>query len=488
MVQLEAGAVRHAMPLGWTAPAIGLAVFAAALLKGPAALGDPDIQWHIEAGRWIAAHKAVPAVDPFSHSLPGAPWHAHEWLAELLFWWVFRLAGWTGVAVTAAAAAGFAFAAFAHALSRHLQPRHVLLLCAAAFAVASQHLLARPHILAWPILVLWVAALCGAADRRVAPHPAWLLLMAVWANLHAGHAFGLALAGLFALEAVWQAPAAERLSVMRRWGLFVGGAGLASLATPHPPMASLGFALGFLDGSGFTAPISEWQPADFRKLSGIQLTVLGLLALALLGRLRLPPWRALLLVLLVQMALAHVRHGELLGLVAPLALAGSLATWLYGDAGERGGAAATGRRMWLPAVALAGALALLAGRSELRPPASVTPMAALESARAAGLLDQPVLNAFDFGGYLILSGVPVFVDGRADFFGSEFLNRYLDAVLLRRAGALEAVLGEGKIGWTLLQPGTPAILLLDRLPGWERIHADAVAVVHRRVPAGQGGS
>jgi hypothetical protein len=112
----------------------------------------------------------------------------------------------------------------------------------------------------------------------------------------------------------------------------------------------------------------------------------------------------------------------------------------------------------------------------------------LESARAAGLLDQPVLNAFDFGGYLILSGVPVFVDGRADFFGSEFLNRYLDAVLLRRAGALEAVLGEGKIGWTLLQPGTPAILLLDRLPGWERIHADAVAVVHRRVPAGQGGS
>jgi hypothetical protein len=312
--------------------------------------------------------------------------------------------------------------------------------------------------------------------------------MAVWANLHAGHVFGLALAGLFALEALWQAPPAARLLVMRRWGLFVAGAGLASLATPHRPMASLSFAFGFLDGSGFTAPISEWQPADFRELSGIQLAVLGLLAVALLGRLRLPPWRALLAVGLVQMALAHARHGELLGLVAPLALAAPLAAWLNGGGDEQRGRAATSRRLWLPALGLAGAMALLAARSELRPPAPVTPSAALEAARGSGLLGQPVLNAFDFGGYLILSGVPVFVDGRADLYGADFLDRYLDAVLLRRAGALEGVLADGRIGWTLLQPGTPAILLLDRLPGWERVHADATAVVHRRVPDGQGGS
>ena len=36
------------------------------------------------------------------------------------------------------------------------------------------------------------------------------------------------------------------------------------------------------------------------------------------------------------------------------------------------------------------------------------------------------------------------------------------------------------IGATLLKPSTPAVKLLDRLSGWERVHADATAVLHRR--------
>ena len=36
-------------------------------------------------------------------------------------------------------------------------------------------------------------------------------------------------------------------------------------------------------------------------------------------------------------------------------------------------------------------------------------------------------------------------------------------------------------GATMLQPQTPAIQLLDRLPGWERLYADETAVVHRRL-------
>src|SRR5437867_5292984 len=139
----------------WVAPLFGAAIFGAVLLKGSAVIGDPDIQWHIETGRWIAVHASVPDHDIFSYSMPGAPWHAHEWLSELIFWGVFRLGGWAGVLATAASAAGLAFALLAAALRRYLQPRHVIIMCMAAFAVASQHILARPHILTWPLLVLW---------------------------------------------------------------------------------------------------------------------------------------------------------------------------------------------------------------------------------------------------------------------------------------------------------------------------------------------
>jgi hypothetical protein len=466
----------------WLAPAVGAAVFAVAFLKGTAVIGDPDIQWHVEAGRWIAAHASVPDRDPFSHSMPGAPWHAHEWLSELLFWWAFHLGGWGAVVTAAAAAAGLAFALLAGALQRHLEPRHMLLLCAAGFAVASQHLLARPHILAWPILVLWTAALCEAAERRAAPNPVWLLLMVLWANLHGGYIFGLALAGLFAAEALWGAGASARMGLLLRWGLFLIAATLASLVTPHAPIAGIRFALGFLDGGGFIAPIGEWQPADFRTLCGLELVLLGMLALALLGRLRLPPLRVLLLVGLVHLALAHIRHGELLGLVAPLVVAAGLSEGLYGSG--IGKATSVGRWSSWAAGASIAVLALAApyfGRAQMAPPLAVAPAAALESARSAGLLRQRVFNAFDFGGFLIASGVPVFIDGRADFYGETFLRRYLDAVSLTRTGALEALLAEQAIGWTMLQTGTPAIQLLDRLPGWERVYADETAVVHRRL-------
>ncbi len=75
----------------------------------PAVLRDGDTWSHLATGEWILAHGAVPRMDPFSHSMPGAPWTAHEWLSEILMTLAFRCGGWSGVALlTAAAAAGAA--------------------------------------------------------------------------------------------------------------------------------------------------------------------------------------------------------------------------------------------------------------------------------------------------------------------------------------------------------------------------------------------
>src|SRR3954451_16082475 len=64
-------------------------------------LSDPDTFWHIAAGRWILEHGTVPLSDPFSHSMPGAPWMAHEWLSEVVIAMSYRLGGWAGPVVVA---------------------------------------------------------------------------------------------------------------------------------------------------------------------------------------------------------------------------------------------------------------------------------------------------------------------------------------------------------------------------------------------------
>jgi hypothetical protein len=98
-------------------------------------------------------------------------------------------------------------------------------------------------------------------------------------------------------------------------------------------------------------------------------------------------------------------------------------------------------------------------------------------ARNAG----PVLNDYDFGGYLIYAGVRPFVDGRTDqLYGEAFMVRHDRAVTLRNVGDFVNLLDEYGIGATLLNPATPAVGLLDRMDEWQRVYADDVAVVHVR--------
>ncbi len=87
--------------LGLAAVAIFLFTLAA---FSPQVLGDGDTWSHLATGEWILAHGGPPRADPFSYSMAGAPWTAHEWLAEVLLALAFRFGGWSGVALLTGAA------------------------------------------------------------------------------------------------------------------------------------------------------------------------------------------------------------------------------------------------------------------------------------------------------------------------------------------------------------------------------------------------
>jgi hypothetical protein len=109
---------------------------------------------------------------------------------------------------------------------------------------------------------------------------------------------------------------------------------------------------------------------------------------------------------------------------------------------------------------------------------AVTPQAALAAARQMNLAG-PVFNSEPFGGYLIFSGVPTFIDGRIELYGNNFLAAYL-AAERGDAAALADLLDRYHIAWTLLQAQAPMVATLDRLPGWHRVYADDQAVIHIR--------
>jgi hypothetical protein len=108
----------------------------------------------------------------------------------------------------------------------------------------------------------------------------------------------------------------------------------------------------------------------------------------------------------------------------------------------------------------------------------VTPTAALAHV-PADLRAQPVLNAYDYGGYLIDRGVKVFIDGRTDMYPADFMKND-DRLVAGDNGALAMTLAHYHIAWTIYPAGSRTVAALDKTPGWHRLYADANAVVHVR--------
>jgi hypothetical protein len=65
-------------------------------------------------------------------------------------------------------------------------------------------------------------------------------------------------------------------------------------------------------------------------------------------------------------------------------------------------------------------------------------------------------------------------------FGGPFIARYNRDLALADLNDFLKLLDQYKFGATLLEPNTPAVAMLDRLPDWQRVYSDDVAVVHKR--------
>jgi len=467
---------------------LGLFAFAKGIASS-GLLNDPDTYLHIAAGRWMLMHQALPFADPFSHTMPGAPWVPHEWLAELALGGVFAIGGWGAVKLFTAACFAISIGLFTRLLLRRFDPLPALIVGAATTWLLLPHLLARPHILALPMLVLWCGGLITARDEGRTP-PLWLLpVMTLWANLHGGFMFGLALAVFLGAEAViLPGDSQTRSSEARRWGLFVALAVCAALLTPNGLAGFLQpFALVMMPS--LQTAIVEWQSPRLGDAPMLELWLLGALLLGLGFGFRVPPLRLLLALAIVHFALQHVRHADLLALVVPLAVAASLGSQIR-ERLSATPASDLARRLErlaepaaLPALALALVLMLALGMTVAQRPVDragdlASPAAALAAARTFGA-SGPVFNTHPYGGYLISEGVPVFIDGRLEMYGDAFFARYL-AASGGDETALAELLDRYRIGWTLLSPRDGAVAVLDRLPGWHRAYADPQAVVHVR--------
>lgn len=178
-----------------------------------------DSWWQLRAGRDMWASGTVMLTDVYSYTSYGTFWLNHEWLAEVVYYAAYAVAGLPGVTLLAAALilAGWG-------LTWRLTEgsvRQAFFLTLLAVPAASTWWEPRPHafsLLFIPLLVTLIAR------ERVA----WLPPMfVIWANCHGGVLLGFVL-----LIAGLAAHAIARPEAWKRAALTVAGCAAAMTATP----------------------------------------------------------------------------------------------------------------------------------------------------------------------------------------------------------------------------------------------------------------
>jgi len=447
---------------------IGVILIPAALGSSATIFNDGDVSWHIATGQWILDHRALPHVDPFSFTWAGKPWVPIEWLAEVLFGGVYCLDGYSGVAALATAAMMTLHALVYFNATRFIRPLAAVGVIVAMDVVLIPMMLARPHLLAWVLVALWTWLMLRARDHHRAPPLAAALLMVIWANLHGSFVMGLVIAAAFGLEALISAD--DRKQAFRQWApfgvaclvaVFVNANGIEGVL--HPLRIANLAMLPLID---------EWKPSNPAATPFFFAVLAVTLILSWLKRPRLPAVRWLLLGALLILALLQVRHQAVLAIVAAMILP-------RGFAKESETVAPVRSLVPLAAGAIAAMVAVRA----------VLPMNPVENeanpwkliaAVPPPLRSQPVLNGYSMGGPLILSGIRPYVDGRGDMYGDELVVGYTH-IRDGDAAALAEAVGKWNIRWAILPNRyTKLLALLDRTPGWRRIHQDKVGVIYVR--------
>jgi hypothetical protein len=178
------------------------------------------------------------------------------------------------------------------------------------------------------------------------------------------------------------------------------------------------------------------------------------------------------------LAIRHVRFIPLFGIVGALTLAAPLASaFPRFAAGENPGGRA---RLFVLLIAVAGSATGLAVALQYAPapiPSQrITPAGAYDAAKRMGVTGR-VLNAYNFGGYLISRGEKTFIDGRSELYFGEHFERYNEMNADESGGKLSSTLDGFEVSWAIVEHDAALSRALLALPAWRLIYQDDIAEV-----------
>ncbi len=475
---------------------------------------EPDFGWHLRTGLDLLRTGALPATDPYSHTMPEWPWVEHAWLTDVLIAWCYRGLGPWAVMVLFGAVTLASFLIAGSTARASWTTRLVAI--GAALWVARPFLGTRTQV----VTLMGFAMLCWmwTGYQRGTRRHLWglLLLFGLWANLHGGFTGGLVLLAL-----LWGASVVARIVMDRcpsvashldepvltwlqlRHVAVVGLlAGLITLVNPYGWRLYEEILMSLRDDL-MLETLQEWRPVTFGSGAGLAYGVyLAAIAVGIaLGIRRREPVRWLVWAVVLAASLLHWRN-----VFVFLLFSVPLAAEALAGTGERlrrmlGGAWRSIRQGVTAAGTAAAAMLLLFLGSDhaehlvqagLQPEAYLAttdyPMEAVQWIKAQPARPgQRLYNEYGHGGFLLwwLPDTPIFIDGRMPAWrigARRIFEDYL--TVTAQAPPSLTVFDKYGVDWAMVGADSPLAMRLERETQWEVVYRDGkVAIFARRLAA-----
>jgi hypothetical protein len=447
-------------------------------------IADPDLWWHLRNAKSAIENHRLPLFDTYTFTVAGSPWLDHSWLSELFFYGAYRHFGLYGIFVLFAVCVGLLslgiFAMCSQETDDPLAAGIVTIFCG---LLAMAAYTPRPQLIGW-LCFLGIYAIL-LRFRKGGSAPLWMIpvLFCLWINSHPGWPFGIVIFVVILMSGVIPRDigplAATPWSVTERRKLiftFLVSC-LALLVNPYGyKLLYYPFDLALREKLT-VGLVQEWGSVNFNDPRGIYVFIL-LAAIFLMALFSSKRWRVdevVLTLFVLYGGLAHIR----LLLPAALVLAPILAPRLGRISSHVPGQERRILNSIFVAIVIGFIVWALPSRQMLNAQIrDYFPERAVTFLKSHSI-EGKMFNWYEWGGYLEwnLPSVPVFIDGRTDFFeGHAVLGDYL-----RIAGLADSdtLLRDYEISYVLIPANGALSNVLSGSSHWKSVYQDEQSVIYQ---------
>ncbi len=150
-----------------------------------------DFWWHLKAGEWITSHKKIPTHDVFSWfaSSHNIYWFSHEWLSEVILYFLFSISGTVGIFLFSMTIACILLILFVKAAGEDFNKNLILSSIYTLLFVCLLYMYCygRPQIFSFLLLnIEYLILYAYKKDNNTKAIYTLPIISIIWANIHGG--------------------------------------------------------------------------------------------------------------------------------------------------------------------------------------------------------------------------------------------------------------------------------------------------------------